>query len=162
MFSVLSSTSAADGARRTGMQRVLQLVPGVCLSSVIAMAAIFMSVLHGGPQFLYALFFGVAFHFLSHDEKTRSGIEFCTRSVLRLGVGLLGARITAAQIAGLGWSAAAIVIAAVVTRYTDCTGKFMLVRTEPNHHGGYSYPKPMADSARLESPPWRTKLCNRR
>ena len=21
--------------------------------------------------------------------------------------------------------------------YTDCTGKFMLVRTEPNHHGGY-------------------------
>jgi uncharacterized integral membrane protein (TIGR00698 family) len=35
--------------------------------------------------------------------------------VLRLGVGLLGARITAAQIAGLGWSTALIVIAAVVT-----------------------------------------------
>jgi len=35
--------------------------------------------------------------------------------VLRLGVGLLGARITAAQIAGLGWSTAAIVIVAVVT-----------------------------------------------
>mgnify|MGYP002138093760 CR=1 FL=1 len=34
---------------------------------------------------------------------------------LRLGVGLLGARITASQIAGLGWSTAAIVIAAVVT-----------------------------------------------
>ena len=35
--------------------------------------------------------------------------------MLRLGVGLLGARITANQIAGLGWSTAAIVIAAVVT-----------------------------------------------
>ena len=36
------------------------------------------------------------------------------------------------------------------------------VRTEPNHHGGYSYPKQMADSARLASPLWRIKSCNRR
>ncbi|UUZ78506.1 putative sulfate exporter family transporter [Polaromonas sp. P1(28)-13] len=79
------------------------------------MAATLVSTLHGGPQFLYALFFGVAFHYLSHDAKTRAGIEFCSRTVLRLGVGLLGARITASQIAGLGWSTAAIVIAAVVT-----------------------------------------------
>lgn len=64
---------------------------------------------------MYALFFGMGFHYLSHDATTRPGIEFCARTVLRLGVGLLGARITASQIAGLGWSAAAIVIAAVVT-----------------------------------------------
>lgn len=79
------------------------------------MAATLVSTLHGGPQFLYALFFGMGFHYLSHDATTRPGIEFCARTVLRLGVGLLGARITASQIAGLGWSAAAIVIAAVVT-----------------------------------------------
>src|SRR6266850_3696807 len=35
--------------------------------------------------------------------------------VLRLGVGLLGARITAAQIAGLGWETALTVIAGIVT-----------------------------------------------
>ena len=81
----------------------------------LAMAATLVSTLHGGPQFLYALFFGVAFHYLSQDPKTRPGIEFCSRTVLRVGVGLLGARITASQIAGLGWSTAAIVIAAVVT-----------------------------------------------
>jgi len=33
--------------------------------------------------------------------------------VLRLGVGLLGARVTAAQIAGLGWHTALLVVAAV-------------------------------------------------
>ncbi|MDM0027420.1 YeiH family protein [Variovorax saccharolyticus] len=85
------------------------------LACVLAMAATLVSTLHGGPQFLYALFFGVAFHYLSEDAKTRPGIEFCARSVLRIGVGLLGARITASQIAGLGWSTAAIVIVAVVS-----------------------------------------------
>lgn len=116
MFNFLSPTSAADTAHPAWLpQHLLQLLPGTALSCVIAMAATLVSSLHGGPQFLYALFFGVAFHYLSHDAHTRPGIEFCSRSVLRLGVGLLGARITASQIAGLGWSTAAIVIAAVVT-----------------------------------------------
>ena len=74
-----------------------------------------MSTVHGGPQLLYALFFGVALHYLSADAKAKPGIEFCARDVLRLGVGLLGARITAAQIVGLGWTTAAIVVGAVVT-----------------------------------------------
>ncbi|MDO9131902.1 YeiH family protein [Hydrogenophaga sp.] len=93
----------------------MSLLPGAGLSCVIAMAATLISTLHGGPQFLYALLFGVAFHHLSHDLKSQPGIEFCSRTVLRVGVALLGARITASQIVGLGWETAAIVIAAVVT-----------------------------------------------
>lgn len=96
-------------------QQLAQLLPGVALSGVIAMAATLVSTLHGGPQFLYALFFGVAFHHLSHDAHSRPGIEFSARTVLRLGVALLGARITASQIAGLGWSTAAIVIGVVLS-----------------------------------------------
>lgn len=117
MSHLLSPTSAADTAQpgRLPQHRLVQLLPGTGLSCVIAMAATLVSTLHGGPQFLYALFFGVAFHYLSHDPKTRPGVEFCSRTVLRVGVGLLGARITASQIMGLGWSTAAIVIAAVVT-----------------------------------------------
>ena len=116
MFNFLSPTSAADATRPAWLPpHLLQLFPGAALSCVIAMAATLVSTLHGGPQFLYALFFGVAFHYLSQDPKAKPGIEFCSRNVLRLGVGLLGARITASQIAGLGWSTAAIVIAAVVT-----------------------------------------------
>jgi uncharacterized integral membrane protein (TIGR00698 family) len=97
------------------LEPAIGLMPGAALSGVVALAATFVSTLHGGPQLLYALFFGVAFHFLSQDAKTKPGIEFCARGVLRLGVGLLGARITATQIAGLGWTTALIVIGAVVT-----------------------------------------------
>ncbi|MEJ8825844.1 putative sulfate exporter family transporter [Variovorax humicola] len=109
-------TSASVALERQGvLRRATHLTPGIALAGVVAMAATFVSTMHGGPQFLYALFFGVAFHYLSQDVKAKPGIDFCSRGVLRLGVGLLGARITAAQIAGLGWSTALIVIAAVVT-----------------------------------------------
>lgn len=97
------------------MKFLIHVLPGTLLAGVVAMAATLVSTLHGGPQLLYALFFGVAFHYLSTDPKAKPGIEFCARNVLRLGVGLLGARITASQIAGLGWSTAAIVVAAVIT-----------------------------------------------
>lgn len=89
--------------------------PGALLSAVVALAATFLSALHGGPQLLYALLLGVCFHYLSHEARTKSGIEWCARTLLRLGVGMLGARITAAQIAGLGWSTVLIVVAAVTT-----------------------------------------------
>ena len=116
VFNFRLQKSASDTAQPTWLPKhLLQLLPGIALSCVIAMAATLIFKLYGGPQFLYVLLFGLAFHFLSHDAKTRPGIEFCSRTVLRLGVGLLGARITANQIAELGWSTAAIVIAAVVT-----------------------------------------------
>src|SRR5882672_3328613 len=88
---------------------------GVLLCAVIAMAASFIARLHGGPQLLYALLFGVSFHFLHDDANIRPGIEFCTGAVLRLGVALLGARITVAQIAALGWTTALIVVGCVLS-----------------------------------------------
>jgi uncharacterized integral membrane protein (TIGR00698 family) len=69
---------------------------------------------YGGPQFLYALFFGIAFNFLSTDPKTRPGIEFGARTVLRIGVALLGARITLEQIASLGLAPVLLVVAGVL------------------------------------------------
>ena len=111
-----SPAPTADPSRWIGWrQQAQRLLPGTALSCVMAMAATLVTTLYGGPPFLYALFVGIAFHYLSHDAKTRPGVEFCSRAVLRLGVGLLGARITADQIASLGWSTAAIVIGAVVT-----------------------------------------------
>jgi uncharacterized integral membrane protein (TIGR00698 family) len=110
---VALSAPPSKGPRALHQARVL--APGAALACVLAMAATFISNLHGGPQLLYALLFGVAFHYLSHEPRTKPGIEFCSRAVLRLGVGLLGARITAAQIAGLGWSTAFTVVAALAT-----------------------------------------------
>lgn len=106
-------TRTISGTAR--LRELQRLVPGAALGAVIAMAASFVAVLHGGPVFLYALFLGIAFHHLSHDALMRPGLEFCARTVLRLGVGLLGARITATQIAALGWTTAAVVVLAVAT-----------------------------------------------
>lgn len=88
---------------------------GVAAALMVAAAASFVSALHGGPQMVYALFFGVSMHFLAHEPRTRPGIDFCARSVLRLGVALLGLRITLAQIAALGWVTAAVVVVAVAS-----------------------------------------------
>ena len=72
MSNSLSPTSAADTARPPGLpQQLLQFLPGTGLCCVIAMAATLVSTLHGGPQFLYALFFGVAFHYLSADPHIK-------------------------------------------------------------------------------------------
>lgn len=95
--------------------KLMQLLPGLALSCVIAMAATLMSMLYDGLLLLFALFFGVAVHYLSREASSLPGIEFSARTLLRLGVGLLGARITTSQIAGLGWSTAAIVVGAVVS-----------------------------------------------
>ncbi|WP_114973843.1 YeiH family protein [Rhodoferax ferrireducens] len=78
------------------------LWPGLALPLLIMLGATFISEHYGGPQLLYALLFGVAFHFLYQDARCRPGIEFCAKTLLRIGVALLGARITLSQIGQLG------------------------------------------------------------
>ena len=87
--------------------------PGVLLCVVIALAATFVSEHYGGPQLLYALLMGLAFHFFNSNPKAAKGINFCGRTVLRCGVALLGARITFGQVARLGVETACTVAAAV-------------------------------------------------
>ncbi len=111
---------------RAAWAHAARVLPGTGLAALIALAATFVSTLHGGPQLLYALFFGVAFNYLSHEARTRPGIEFCGRALLRLGVGLLGARITAGQIVALGWATALIVVAGVLS--TLCLGLLLARR----------------------------------
>lgn len=92
----------------------LPLWPGVLTAITIALAASFVAEHQGGPQLLYALFFGMAFNFAAQGEKVREGIDFASRHILRFGVALLGARITTAQIAELGVEAIALVVGGVV------------------------------------------------
>ena len=88
-------------------------LPGVMLSAVLAMAATFISIGYGGPTILFALLLGMAFNFVTQDARFAPGLHIASKEVLRIGVALLGARITASQITGLGWSTLAGVSAAV-------------------------------------------------
>lgn len=89
--------------------------PGAALCAMVALAAAFVAERHVGPQLLYALCFGLCFHFLADDERIQPGVAFCSGTVLRCGVALLGARITLGQVAALGWGTVAVVVGAVAS-----------------------------------------------
>ncbi len=89
------------------------IFPGVMLAAVIALAALAITDHYGGPVMLLALLIGMAFNFLAGDARFAAGIDFVARHVLRLGVGLLGLRISWEQVVALGWSPLLLVVAAV-------------------------------------------------
>ncbi|ABE43110.1 YeiH family protein [Polaromonas sp. JS666] len=88
-------------------------LPGTLVCVVIALAATFLSEHYGGPQLLYALLIGLAFHFLCSNPRVRPGVDFCGRSLLRIGVALLGVRITLTQVARLGLESAVVIAVGV-------------------------------------------------
>lgn len=88
-------------------------LPGFMLCVLIAVAATFVSEHYGGPQFLYALLIGIAFHFLSDNDKCIPGIEASAKKLVRIGVALLGARIVASDVADLGILGVVALIGAV-------------------------------------------------
>ncbi|MBF7729035.1 YeiH family protein [Pseudomonas sp. N040] len=90
-----------------------ELLPGFIVSLIVAAAATFLSEHYGAPVMLFALLLGMALNFLSGDSKCKPGIEFTAREVLRIGVALLGMRITLGQIAALGWEPVALIIVSV-------------------------------------------------
>lgn len=99
-----------------------ELLPGLLVTSAIGLSAVFIAEHYGGPALLYALLFGMACHFLSEDGKCLPGIEFGSRAILRLGVALLGARITLEQIGELGFTTLLITVTAAIA--TIILGRF--------------------------------------
>ena len=89
------------------------LFPGVLACAVVAAAATFLSQHYGAPVMLFALLLGMAMNFLAADGPCARGIEFSARQVLRIGVALLGLRVTVAQIAALGWHPVLLVVISV-------------------------------------------------
>ena len=105
-----SHTLSAPAPFLTGLRKQL---PGFMLCAVIAVAATFVSEHYGGPQFLYALLIGIAFHFLSDNDKCIPGIETSAKKLVRVGVALLGARIVASDVSDLGLAGVGALIGAV-------------------------------------------------
>jgi uncharacterized integral membrane protein (TIGR00698 family) len=98
----------------TGIAGARQLFPGFLISALIALAAQFISDHYGAPAMLMALLFGIALNFLSDDDHCQAGIAFSARSVLRIGVALLGLRISFEMAADLGWPIVSVVIGGVI------------------------------------------------
>lgn len=91
-----------------------QLFAGFAVATVVAVTAQFLSEHYGAPAMLMALLLGIAFHFLAEEGKCVEGIEFTAKTVLRFGVGLLGVRISAELIMGLGLKLIGLVVLGVI------------------------------------------------
>jgi uncharacterized integral membrane protein (TIGR00698 family) len=106
---------SSDAAAHPLVRRAAAAWPGFLVAATIALAATWLAEHYGAPVMLFALLIGMAFHFLHEEGRCVAGIEVSSKAVLRLGVALLGARITASQILGLGVMPIAMVVVGVAT-----------------------------------------------
>lgn len=90
-----------------------EFIPGLVIVGLGTLAAGFISDHYGAPLTLMALLLGLALNFLSSDGRLAAGLGFASRSLLRWGIVLVGARVTVTQIIGLGPVALLSVLAIV-------------------------------------------------
>ena len=102
MEGVPEVATAPSAAGLPGQALLQKVWPGVLAAATVALAATWLSQHYATPVMLFALLFGMAFHFLHEEGRCIAGIEFSAKAVLRTGVALLGARITVEQMLGLG------------------------------------------------------------
>ena len=93
---------------------VKPVMPGLLLAVVVAMASRFVAVSYGGPVMLFALLFGMAFNFLAKDEKCMPGIALASKTILRIGVALLGVQLTLGDLSALGAPVVLLIVAGVI------------------------------------------------
>jgi uncharacterized integral membrane protein (TIGR00698 family) len=91
-------------------------LPGLAVAALASLASAYLAEHYGAPLTLMALLVGLALNFLSADARLSPGLAFGSRTLLRLAIVLVGARVTLAQIAGLGPEALlAIIIIVALT-----------------------------------------------
>jgi uncharacterized integral membrane protein (TIGR00698 family) len=88
-------------------------MPGLTIVALGTLAAGFISEHYSAPLTLTALLLGLALNFLSTDQRLQPGLDFASRSMLRWGIILVGARVTIGQILGLGPAALFCIIGIV-------------------------------------------------
>ncbi|WP_417524392.1 YeiH family protein [Marinovum sp.] len=110
------TTSALAPPRLRALSQRLHLYwPGLLVCGLAALAAQFLSDHYGAPAMLLALLMGLSLHFLVEDgERCAPGITFSAKGVLRLGVALLGARISFEVFAELGLGVIALIVGALL------------------------------------------------
>lgn len=102
---------------------------GILACIIVALIAQVLASHYNAPAMLMALLLGISLNFLSESGKAAKGIQFSSQSILRIGVALLGARISLDMLAGLGaWYIGLIILGVVLTiSFGLLIGKFSKV-----------------------------------
>ena len=110
-----AAAPAAPSRLSRGQAVFVRIYPGLLAAGTVALAATWLSQQYKAPVMLFALLIGMAFHFLHEEGRCVAGIEVSSKTILRVGVALLGARITFSQIMSLGWMPIITVVVGVIS-----------------------------------------------
>ncbi len=86
---------------------------GLLVVLVVALAARFLAIHYSVPAMLMALLLGMALNFLSSTPATQEGIAYAAKPMLRIGVALLGFRVTAELVSNIEWTDLLLVVTAL-------------------------------------------------
>lgn len=99
--------------------RFKDFLPGLAVAAAATLAAGYLSDHYHAPLTLMALLVGLALNFLSADRRLLPGLGFASRTLLRIGIVMVGARVTFGQMIALGpiafFSIALIIVATIAT-----------------------------------------------
>lgn len=93
------------------------LVPGLVVTALATLAAAYLAEHYGAPVTLMALLVGLALNFLGADARLGPGLAFASRTLLRIGIVLVGLRVTVGQMIDLGplaFAAIAVIVAMTI------------------------------------------------
>ncbi|WP_461455870.1 YeiH family protein [Parasphingorhabdus sp.] len=89
-------------AEPTQKKTLLSHLPGLMLVGVVSLAALWLSEHYGPPAILMGLLLGLALSFVNADKRLSTGLDFSSQTLLRIGIVLIGMRISFAEIGSLG------------------------------------------------------------
>jgi len=98
----------------TAQEKFRLLFPGLVIAGLVAIAAQFLNEHYGAPAMLMAILLGMPLNFLSEEQKTAAGVDFAAKTLLRVGVALLGVRISIDMVQTLGLPMLALIACGVV------------------------------------------------
>ena len=100
---------------------------GVLVTGIAALAAAWLADHYAIPIVLMGLLIGLALSFLSQDKRTHAGLDLMSQTALRVGIVLVGARITADQLIDLGplpFALLVLIMVAVIAMTVASAGLF--------------------------------------
>jgi uncharacterized integral membrane protein (TIGR00698 family) len=112
LFGELHLAQTAAGTAPKG-----RFFPGLAACGAAAAAAAWLSDHYGFPIILMGLLVGLALNFISANEATHRGLDFASRTFLRIGIVVLGLQVTFMQIAVIGpvpFAALVVIMAATI------------------------------------------------
>lgn len=90
------------------------LLPGVCFCLLLVLGSSYISEHYGSSKILGVLLLGMAFNNIYKYPEFSPGLDFCSKNILRVGVALLGVRISFSQVTELGIQPIIVVVLVVV------------------------------------------------